>query len=131
MSGSGNLQVVKKVVATEGKFKDYWMKYSKAMCLDLHLRLYTNVDGTFVTTIRVYSGKVYVFDDVATMEVGDRSLTEDTISSKLVYFVKSDGGGGVALEGDIETSGARDWKSRFSWKTWPKVLLERLVKLDL
>ena len=31
------------------------------------------------------------------MKVGDRSLTEDIISSKLVYFVKDDGGSGVAL----------------------------------
>ena len=37
------------------------MKYSKAMCLDLHLRrLHKNADGTFVTPIRVYDGIVCV-----------------------------------------------------------------------
>ena len=49
-------------------------------------------------------------DDVATMEVGDRSLTEDTISSKLIYFVKGDGGSGVALQGDRGPSAARGLK---------------------
>ena len=40
------------------------------------------------------------------MEVGDRYLTTDTISSKLAYFVKGDGSSGdiVALQGP---SGAR------------------------
>ena len=32
-------------------------------------RLHKNADGTFVTPIRVYNGKVYELDDVATMEV--------------------------------------------------------------
>ena len=34
--------------------------------------------------VRVYSGRVYVFDDVATMEVSNRQITTDTIGSKLV-----------------------------------------------
>ena len=38
------------------------------------------------------------------MEVGDRDLITDTVSSKLVYFVKGDGSSGVALQGP---SGAR------------------------
>ena len=50
-------------------------------------RLHKNVDGTFVTPIRVYDGKVYVLDDVTSMEVGDRYLT-------------TDGRSGVALQGD-------------------------------
>ena len=51
-------------------------------------RLHKNTDGAFVTPIRYYYGKVYVLEDVATMEVvGDRSLTEDTISSKLAMGV--------------------------------------------
>ena len=41
------------------------MKYSNAMSLDLHIRYY---------------GKVYVLDDVATMEVGDRDLAADVIN---------------------------------------------------
>ena len=50
------------------------MKYYKAMCLDL---LHTNADGTFVTPIRYYDGKVCVLDDIATMEVGDGYLVTD------------------------------------------------------
>ena len=40
-SGPGNLQVVKKVVLTEGKAMV--MKYSAAMSLDLHLIDYTRI----------------------------------------------------------------------------------------
>ena len=58
------------------------------MCLDLHLRLHTNADGTFVTSIRYYDVKAYAVDDVATMEIGDWYLETDTIGSKLIYFVK-------------------------------------------
>ena len=97
-SGSGNLQVVKKVVVTEVKFKDYGDEIQQSYELGFSpYRLHKNTDGTFVTPIRYYDGSVYVLDDVTTMEVGDRSLTEDTISSKLIYFVKGDGGSGVAL----------------------------------
>ena len=52
-------------------------------------------------------------DDVATMEVGDRYHTTDTISSKLAYFVAmGDGSSGdiVAMQGDIRRSGARGLK---------------------
>ena len=52
-------------------------------------RLHTNSDGTFVTPVRVYDGKVYVLDDVATMDIGNRQIATDT--SKLIYFVKGDG----------------------------------------
>ena len=41
-SGPGNLQVVKKVVVTVGKFKDY-IDDSKALCLYLHLTDYTRM----------------------------------------------------------------------------------------
>ena len=44
-------------------------------------RLHQNVDGTFVTTINVYDGKVYVLDDVAMLEVGDRDLIKYKINS--------------------------------------------------
>ena len=56
--------------------------------------------------IRVYDGKVYVLDDVATMEIGDRDLITDGINSKLIYFA-ADGSSGVALQGDRGPSGAR------------------------
>ena len=71
--------------------------------------LHKNADGTFITPIGVCDGKVYVWDDVATMEVGNRYLTTDVINSKLVYFVKGDGSSGdiVALQGDRGPSGAR------------------------
>ena len=73
-------------------------------------RLHKNADGTFVTPIRYYDGKVYVLDDVATMEASDWHLETDTISSKMIYFVKGDGGSGVALQGDRGPSGARGVK---------------------
>ena len=49
-------------------------------------------------------------DDVATMEVGDRRLATDTVSSKLVYFDGNSGGDTVALEGDRGPSGATGLK---------------------
>ena len=62
-----------------GRFKDY----SDELGFTPY-RLHKNADGTFVTPIRVYDGKAYVLDDVATMEVGDRDLITDEINSKLV-----------------------------------------------
>ena len=46
------------------------------------------------------------------MEESNRHLATDTISSKLVYFVKGDGCSGaiVALQGDRGPSGARGLK---------------------
>ena len=82
------------------------MKYNKAMSLDLH----TNSDGTFVIPIHVYSERVYVLDDVATMEIGGCQIETDTISSKLIYFVNGDGGSGVTLKGDRGPSGSRGLK---------------------
>ena len=109
--GRGNLQVVKKVVVTVGgKFKDYIDEIQQSYVLGFTpYRLHKNVDGVFVTPIRAYEGRVYVLDDVSTMEVGDRHLETDTIDSKLVYFVKDDGGGGdiVTLQGDRGPAGAR------------------------
>ena len=116
------------------------MKSDKAMSLDLHL--HTNVEGVFVTPIRVYSGRVFVLGDVATMEIGDRQIA---ISSKLVYFVKGCGGSGAALQGDRGPSGTRGLKGDSGGKRPlevevqlenvllkdPKVFLERLVKWDL
>ena len=60
------------------------------------------------------------------MEVGDRSPTEDTISSKLVYFVKGDGGSGVALQGDRGSSGATGLKGPVG-SPGQGPILERLV----
>ena len=93
-SGPGNLQVMTKVLVTVGRFKDYIDEIQQSYELGFTpYRIHKNVDGVFVTPIRVYEGRVYVLDDVATMEVGDRHLETDTINSKLVYFVKDDGGG--------------------------------------
>ena len=45
-SGSGNLQVVKKVSVTVGKFKDYIDEIQQSYELGFtHYRLYKNVDG--------------------------------------------------------------------------------------
>ena len=80
------------------------MKYSKAKSLGLH----TNEVGTYVTPIRVYDGKVYVLDDVATMDVTGRHIATDY--SKLIYFVEAADDSGVPLQGDRGPSGVRDLK---------------------
>ena len=53
-------------------------------------------------------------DDVAIMMVTNRYIATDTISSKLIYFVKCDVGGGggvmVALYGDRGPSEAKGLK---------------------
>ena len=69
------------------------MKYIKAMSLDLHLTDYTRMQ------------MVYVLDDVATMEVGDRDLITDEINRN--WYTKGDGISGLALQGDRGPSGAR------------------------
>ena len=87
-SGSGNIQMVRKVVASKGKYKDYTNEIQQSYELGFTpFRLHTNTVGTFVTPIRVYDGKVYIMYDVATMEVGNREIETDAIRSKLVYFV--------------------------------------------
>ena len=87
-SGLGNLQVVKKVVTTVGQLKDYIDEIQQSYELGFApYRLHTDVEGTFVTPIRVYSGRVYVLDEVATMEVSNRHIGTDTTSSKLINFV--------------------------------------------
>ena len=108
-----------------GKFKDYGDEIQQSYVLAY--RLHKNVDDTFATPIRVYDGKVYVLYDVATMEVANRYMTADTISSKLVYFVKDDGSSGdvVDLQGDRRPSVARGLRGDFgdkgptrsNWKT--------------
>ena len=80
-SGPENLPMVKKVVVTKGKYKDY-MSESYELGFT-PFRLHTNADGTYVTPIHVYDGKVYVLDDVATMEVGEWYIERDKISSKM------------------------------------------------
>ena len=46
-------------------------------------------------------------DDVTPMWIGNRQIATEKISSKLVYFVKGDGGIGVALQRDRGPSGTR------------------------
>ena len=91
-SGPGNLHEVEKVVVTVGKFKDYIDEIQQSYVLGVTpYRLQKNADGTFVTSIRVYDGKVYVFDDVATMEVGDRDLLTDKIKNKCYIWQRAMG----------------------------------------
>ena len=81
-SGLGNLQMVKKIVVTEGKFKDYGDEIQQSYELRFTpYRLHKNVDCTFATPIRYYDGRVYVLDDVATMEIGNRQIATDKLSS--------------------------------------------------
>ena len=99
------------VASGQGKFKEYWNEIQQSYVLGFTpYRIHTNADDTFVTPISYYDGKVYIFDDVATMEIGDWYLETDTISSKLIYFVEGGGGSGVALQGDRGTSGTRGLK---------------------
>ena len=108
----GDLQVAKNVVTTVGRFEDYKDEIQQSYEHGFTpYRLHTNSDGKFVTPIRVYDGHIYVLDDV-TMKVTTRQIATDTISSKLIYFVKGDddGGMGFALHGDRGPSGAEGLK---------------------
>ena len=59
-NGPGNQQVVKKVVATEGTFKDYGDEIQQSYELGFTpYRLHKNTDGTFVTPIRYYDAYMY------------------------------------------------------------------------
>ena len=108
-SGSVDLQLMKKVVATVGTFGDYIDEIRQSYELGFPpYRLDTNGYGTFVTPIRVYNGKVYVLDDVTTMDITGRHIAGD--ESKLIYFVEADDGSGVALQGDRGPSGVRSLK---------------------
>ena len=110
-SGSGNLQIMKKVVVTKGKYKDYTNQIRQSYELGfIPYRLHKNAVCTFVTPIRVCDGEVYVLDDVATMKIGEWHIETDKISSKLVYFVEGDDGSGVALQGDRGPSGDKGLK---------------------
>ena len=104
--GGGDLQVVKKVVTSVGKYQDYIAEIQQSYVLGFTpYRLHTNVDGTFVTHIDTYDRQVYVLDGVATMMVSNRYIGMD----KLIYFVKGDDGGGnmFALHGDSGPTGSR------------------------
>ena len=81
-----------------GQYEDYWAEINQSYVLGFPpYRVHTNVDGTFVTLIRYYDGRVYVLDDVATMDITKRHIAGD--KNKLAYFVEADGGGDVALQG--------------------------------
>ena len=90
-SGSVDLQLVKKVVTTVDQYVDYWAEIGQSYVLGFPpYRVHTNVDGTFVTPMRCYDGRVYVLADVAMMDVTKRHSVGD--KSKLVYFVEADDG---------------------------------------
>ena len=56
-SGPGNLQMVKKVVLTEGKFRDYTDEIQKIYEFKFTpYRLHKNTDGTFVTPLVIKIG---------------------------------------------------------------------------
>ena len=104
-----DLQLVKKVVATVGQYKDYVNGINQSYVLGFPpYRLHTSGHGTFVTPICVYNGRVYVLDDVTTMDVTVGRIVND--NSKLVYFFEADYGSGIALQGDRGPSGVRGLK---------------------
>ena len=75
-----------KVFVTVCQFKDDIDEIQQSYELGFTpYRLHDNVDGVFVTPIRVYGVRVYVLDDVSTMEVSNQYLETDSINSKLVY----------------------------------------------
>ena len=99
--GHVDLQLVKKLVTTVGRYEDYSAEIDQSYVLGFPpYRLHTNVDITFVTPIRYYDGRVYVLDHVATMDVTGRHIATDKLGSKLVYFAEADDGSGVVLQGD-------------------------------
>ena len=101
--------MVKKVVITKGKFKDYMDEIQQSYELGFTpYRLHKNQYGIYGIPIRVYDESVYVLDNVATMDVSDWYLETDT--SKLVYFVKGDVGSGVTPQGG--PSGTRGLKGK-------------------
>ena len=60
--------MAKKVFTTVGRFGDYIDEIQQSYELGFTpYILHTNSDGTFVTSIRVYDGRVYVLDDETTM----------------------------------------------------------------
>ena len=72
-SGSVDLQSVKKVGVTNGQYKDYVNEMQQSYELGFPpYWLHTSGYGTFVEPIRVYNAKVYVLDDVTTMDVTGR-----------------------------------------------------------
>ena len=89
---------MKKVVTTVNTFGDYIDEIQQSDELGFPpYRLHTNEVGTYATPIRVYDGRVYVLDDVAELQVTNRRIATDD-KSKLIYFVESDDGSGVALQ---------------------------------
>ena len=79
-SWPGDLQMVKKVVVAKVK---YWNEIQHSNGLGfIPYTLRTNVDGIYVTPIRVYDGCVYVVDDVATMEIGGGQIETVKINSR-------------------------------------------------
>ena len=69
-SRSVDLQLVKKVVVTKGQYNDYVNEMQQSYELGFPpYRLHTTGYSTFVTPIRVYNGRVYVLDDVTTMDI--------------------------------------------------------------
>ena len=54
--------MVKKLVVTVNKFKNYIDEIQQSYELGFtHYRLYKNEDGVFITPIRVYDGRVYMY----------------------------------------------------------------------
>ena len=61
-SGPGNLQMVKKVVVTKGKFNDYMDEIQESYELRFTpYRLHKNQYGIYVTPIGIYDESVYIY----------------------------------------------------------------------
>ena len=79
------------------------MKYNKVISLDLHLIDYTPIQKVHLLPHACLQGEGICIGRCC--HNGECQIETDTISSKLIYFAKGDGGSGVALQGDRGTSG--------------------------
>ena len=74
---SVDLQLLKTVVTTVCLYEDYYDEIDQGYVLGFPLyRMHTNVDGTFVTLIRYYDGRIYVLEDDASMDVTGRQIVK-------------------------------------------------------
>ena len=77
-NGPVDLQLMKRVVTTVGQYIDYYAEIQQSHVFGFPpYRLHMNVDGTFVTPIHFYDGRVYVLDDFATMDVTGQYIATD------------------------------------------------------
>ena len=82
-----NLQTVKRVTATSGKYKDYIKQIQESYNLGFTpYRLHVKYSGNWVSPVRCYDKKVYVSDNEGAMEITEGVITTDV----LIYWTKAE-----------------------------------------